>query len=237
VSVIQAFTLPNSNTKIEQLSATRDWMDETFDRHAYNCFPVTLGNTVGWGLSVPEDISFVWDGVFAPQSEHVQVLSGHRYVDTNRGQATVSFNLGVMFKTDSNVSMLTLPPPNVFIDGAQCFTTVMTTSLYGFPFPLAWMITRPNKVITIPAGTPLCALVPISLTGLSEFVLEVQPENFGGEYWSRVQEYGVVSNEMTRRGEWTRFYRNAVDHEGNSLGSHEVKTLRLETVHKNNVNG
>jgi hypothetical protein len=224
--------LPNSNTKIEQLSATRDWMDDTFDRHAYQCFPVTLGNTVGWGLSLPEDISFVWDGVFAPQSEHVRVLSGHRYVDTRRGQATVSFNTGVVFRTDENVSLLTMPPPNVFIDGAQCFTTVMSTSFYSSPFPLAWMITRPNEVITIPAGTPLCAVVPLSLTGLADFTLEVRPENFGAAHWAKVQEYGAASNELVQRGEWTRFYRNAVDHQGAVRGSHELKALRLNTVHK-----
>jgi hypothetical protein len=223
--------MANSATKIEQLSATRGWMDNTSDRHAYQCFPVTLGNTVGWGLSLPEDVSFIWDGVLGPHDHHVRVLSGQKYVHTGRGQATVSFNLGVVFKTDENVSLLTMPAPNVFIDGAQCFTTVMSTSFYSSPLPVAWTVTRPNEVITIPAGTPLCSIVPLSMKGLSEFTLEVRPENFDKEHWTKSQEYNAVALEMVKRGEWTRFYRNAVDHQGATLGSHEVKTLRLNTVH------
>jgi hypothetical protein len=74
--------------------------------------------------------------------------------------------------------------------------------------------------------------VPLSLTNLAEFTLEVRPENFGAEYWTKVQEYGAASNELVQSGTWTRFYRNAVDHHGTTLGQHEVKALLLNTVHR-----
>jgi hypothetical protein len=31
---------------IEQLPATRDWMDQTGDKHAYQCFPLSLTNSL-----------------------------------------------------------------------------------------------------------------------------------------------------------------------------------------------
>ena len=35
-------------------------------------------------------------------------------------------------------------------------------------------------------------------------------------------------NEITQSGSWTNFYRDAVDACGNSLGEHEVKSIRLK---------
>jgi hypothetical protein len=48
-----------SYANIDQLPLQRDWMDLTFDRHAYHCFPVSLSNRLGWGISYPEDIVFI----------------------------------------------------------------------------------------------------------------------------------------------------------------------------------
>ena len=56
------------------LETKRDWMDETADKHAYRCFPLGLVNNLGWGISFPEDISFIWDGNNDPNPEHIKIL-------------------------------------------------------------------------------------------------------------------------------------------------------------------
>ena len=75
---------PNQSANIQPLSVKREWMDETDEAHAYKCFPVSLTNQLGWGISFPEDISFIWDGISDSQPIHVKVLSGEKYVHTNR---------------------------------------------------------------------------------------------------------------------------------------------------------
>ena len=47
------------------------------------------------------------------------------------------------------------------------------------------------------------------------------------DFEKNLSEYGKASGEITQSGQWTNFYRDAVDHLGNSLGEHEVKTLKL----------
>ena len=39
--------------------------------------------------------------------------------------------------------------------------------------------------------------------------------------------YGEASQVLNSSGEWTDWYRNAVNEKQESLGSHEVKTLKL----------
>jgi hypothetical protein len=224
-----AHRLSPDAANISQLSIKRDWMDETFDRHAYHCFPVTLTNGLGWGISFPEDITFIWDGVFDSTPDHVKILAGEKYAYTGRGQATVSFKTGLLFETDEDTSLLTMPVPNQFVDGATCFSTLLSTSFFKGDVPIAWMVTRPNVEITIPAGTPIASLIPLSLGRLQEFELTVTDQPLPADFFQSMQGYGEKIQEIIATGNWAHFYRNATDANGNSIGNHEVKALRLKT--------
>lgn len=222
----------NGMATLEQLPLKRDWMDFTFDRHAYHCFPMSLANRLGWGISFKEDITFIWDGINDSTKDHVKILKGGEYVHSYRGNRTISFNTGLELSSEENTTILTMPVPNQFIDGAQCITTLISTSVLPGDLQIAWIITRPNVEITIPAGTPVAAILPISLTGIQEHEMVfansyrrvTQEEN---EYMA---ERGRVSQELNSKGDWTHFYRDAKDHLGNKTGEHEAKKIILKTT-------
>lgn len=221
-----------NSANIEQLNIKRDWMEQTSDRHAYNCFPINLTNSLGWGISFPEDISFIWDGVSDSSHNHVKILSGEKWCHPFRSNATISFKTGLTFKTEQDVTTLVMPVPNQFIDGVQCFTSLISTSFFFGEMQVAWRITKANAPITIKANTPVCSIIPISLSKLnnSELILkkiETMPKlNFDGD------EYAVESQKIASQGSWSHFYRNGTDHNDNKIGEHEVKTLRLRTINE-----
>jgi hypothetical protein len=209
-------------------------MELTHERHAYSCFPVTLTNSLGFGLSFPEDIVFIWDGQSDARAEHVKILSGNKYAYTERANATISFKTGLTFRTEENVSMLGMPTPNLFIDGAQPFTTAISTSWFGGEFPVAWRITKPGVAITIPAGYPIITLIPISLSNInnSEITIRNQKDMPPGKYSHlyNQEDHLKAVNKYSEKNEWTNFYRNAVDYLGNKIGSHEVKNIKLRII-------
>jgi hypothetical protein len=229
---IKAYKSQKDSANISQLSVKRDWMDETWESHAYKCFPVSLTNQLGWGISFPEDITFIWDGVSDSSSDHVKILSGSKYAHAGRGNATVSFNTGIIFKTDENISMLTMPVPNYLRDGIQPFTTLMSTSFFTGELPCALRITRPNVEITIKANTPIFSILPINLENIqdSEIVFEDSSLTPKPNFDSKA--YGEEVYKINMSGKWTNFYRDAVDHLGNILGKHQVKAIRLKTIEK-----
>lgn len=229
----------NAYAKIEQLPLQRDWMDTTYERHAYQCFPISLSNRIGWGISFPEDISFVWDGITDsdPNGGHVKVLSGDRYVHTGRANSTISFNTDITFVCEEkqDLSLLTMPVPNQFIRGAQCMTTVISPSVLQGDLPIAWMITEPNLEITIPAGTPVASIIPISLKEIQNYPLLLEPGRppYQDNKWmERRKERSRVSQELNQSGNWTKWYRNAVDHLGEKSGEHEVKKIVMEVSNR-----
>lgn len=232
--MINVYRESKDSAKIEHLALQRDWMDFTFDRHSYHCFPMTLANRLGWGISFPEDITFIWDGINDSTDRHVDIISGSKYAHTGRGNRTISFKTGLVFHGEENLSLFTMNVPNQFIDGAQCINTVISTSVLVGDFPIAWMITRPNVEITIPAGTPIAAVLPISLTDVQSHDLVIKsgyPEEFSTLEWNeRMRERGRVSQEKNQKGEWTHFYRDAVDHTGEATGKHEAKKIIMKVI-------
>lgn len=231
-----AYKSPDIPSIIDQTGMHRDWMNETFDRHAYQCFPVSMANRLGWSISFDEDISFIWDGTTSSQDGHIKIIRGGDYVSTRRANNTVSFDTGIIFSPEYNMSILTMPPPNVFIDGMQCMSTIISTSAIIGPIPIAVMVTRPNVEIAIKSGTPIATLLPLSLTELNSFVLKIkngQPSFMQDAEWNRtVSKRGEASQKMNSRGEWTHFYRDAVDADGNKLGEHEVKKISMRVINE-----
>jgi hypothetical protein len=199
-------------SKIEQTKVKREWMDETVNAHAYKCFPVSLANTIGWSISFDHDIEFIWDGISDTTPDHVTILKdAGKVCTTQRANATVSFYSGFFFESD----------------GATPFTTIISTSVLKEAIPIAWKITRPNAVIKIPAGMPVATFIPISLKQYQDIDLEIKDKVFVDDQKMKAERLKVWE-EISKRGEFTNFYRDAVEYDGTSLGKHELKSLKLK---------
>lgn len=228
IETINVFKVNQFAANIKQTSMKRDWMDETDRSHAYHCFPVSLANTIGYEISFPEDISFIWDGISDTTDQHVKILSGQQYAYSGRANATISFYTGLVFRTSPNITMLHMPVPNLFVDGAQAFISLISTSFYEDPFPAAWKITRPNEIITIKANQPIITVVPIPLKQISSLEMNIYNGKFSDDHGAKKRAYGEAAQAINQVGDWTDWYRNAIDHNGNSVGKHELKSIKLK---------
>ncbi len=222
---------PDSKIILSPMSIKRDWMDATPEKHAYRCFPVTQANMVGWNLSCSEDIKFIWNGVNDTSSENVTVLDGQNFTYTGRGQSTVSLHTGLIFKSEQNISMFTINPVNYFNDDFETMSSLISTSFLDNGFPLAIKAKVANKEITIKAGTPLATIVPISLTAMDNTSIEIfdylDPER---KREKANQSYGDASQVVNKSGQWTDWYRDAINEKGESRGAHETKVIRLSVT-------
>jgi hypothetical protein len=216
--------------EISPMSIKRDWMDATSENHAYRCFPVTQANVIGWSLSCTEDIIFTWDGINDQTDQHIKI-SSPKGSYSGRGQSSVSLNTGMVFRTNEDISLLTINPVNYFNDDFETLSNLISTSFYDNPLPLAIKARTANKEVTIKAGTPVATIIPISLSALNNTVIQIH------EYVDTDRErekanisYGQAAQVINSSGEWTDWYRNATNEKGESLGSHEVKSLKLDVI-------
>lgn len=226
----------DSKIDILPMSIKRDWMDQTSENHAYRCFPVTQANMIGWSLSCSKDIRFIWNGINDQSGDNIEILEGGDFCYTGRGQSTLSFNTGVVFKTDQDISLFTINPVNYFNEDFETMSCLMSTSFYHNPIPLAIKARSANKEILIKAGTPIATVIPISLTAMDNTCIEIEKyKDIDRKREKADRSYGEAAQEINKAGKWTDWYRNAVNEKGESLGNHEVKTLKLGV--KDNTNG
>jgi len=218
----------NSVIGIEPMPIKRDWMDVTPEKHAYRCFPVTQANMVGWYLYSEKDISFIWNGINDTSSSNIEILKGSEFTYTGRGQSTVSFMTGLIFRSDQNISFLTISPVNYFNEDFETMSSLISTSFFDNDYPLAIKARVPNKEILIKAGYPIATIIPISLSALDNTCIEMydykDPDNVRQ---MASQSYGEAAQVVNSKGDWTDWYREAINEKGESLGQHETKTLRL----------
>lgn len=219
--------MPGCIFNIEPMSIKRDWMDLTSENHAYRCFPVTQSNVIGWYLSCSEDIIFTWDGINDQTDQHIKIVSPSGSY-SGRGQSSISLNTSLVFRTDPDVSIWTIHPVNYFNDDFETMSSVISTSFYDNPLPLALKAKKANVETIIKAGTPIATIIPISLTHLNNTSIEIV--EYKDEDRSRTNAniaYGEAAQVLNSSGNWTDWYRNAVNEKNETVGSHEVKTLKL----------
>jgi hypothetical protein len=212
---------------IQPMSIKRDWMDVTSEGHAYRCFPVTQSNVIGWSLSCVEDIEFIWNGINDQTPDTIEIFSPIGSY-TGRGQSSISLNTGLVFKTDKDVSIFTINPVNYFSNEFETMSSLMSTSFYDNPLPLAIKAKVSNKRVVIKAGTPVATIIPISLSNLNGTNIEiVQYQDNDKKRLDANISYGNAAQEINKSGKWTDWYRDAVNEKEEAQGSHEVKILKL----------
>jgi len=217
---------------IQPMSIKRDWMDVTSEGHAYRCFPVTQSNVIGWSLSCSTDIEFIWNGVNDQTPDTIEIFSPMGAY-SGRGQSSISLNTGLVFRTDKDVSIFTINPVNYFSNEFETMSSLMSTSFYDNPLPLAIKAKVSNKKVVIKAGTPVATIIPISLSNLNGTNIEIVQYQDNDRKRSEANiSYGNAAQEINKSGKWTDWYRDAVNEKEESQGSHEVKTLKLSVTDK-----
>jgi hypothetical protein len=223
-----------AKTKIEPLETNRDWMKDNF--YAYNCFPITMVNKLGFAVSLTRDVSFMWHGYSGEGLRHdIEVFEGEDLCYFERGGGVIGFPTDFIITSDENVSLLTMPVPNQFTDGIQAFSSIISSSFYTGALHVVCKITSPNKIITIKAGTPIAAILPISLGDIQDSTLKINNWDnslnvlHAEKYVDRLKKYGEENN---RPAMW---YQKAVNQNGEKIGSHEVQSIKLHVENENVV--
>jgi len=75
--------------------------------------------------------------------------------------------------------------------------------------------------------------MPISLRGLNESVITLNNNPYDiNSYHKKLNDYGSVVLENNKIPKWSDFYRNATDQNGDKIGEHELKKIKLNIEDK-----
>ena len=206
---------------IQQSRLKRDWMDETYKKHAYQCMPMTVANVMGWEFQIEEDLVVVWDG----GNSVPKIISGGT-TKSGRMQANasivgmVSINLGWVPKTEEGISTWITGSPNYFLDGASPLTATIPSWWWPDEVQMNWKITKVGEPVTFPAGSPYCFLTIYEESTMLDTQVEVQNFWSDSELAESRMKYGAMKSKNQRENPWTwtKGIKTGTDADGKQIG-------------------
>ena len=153
----------------------RDW----FSRHAYFCLPLVIGNQYGLAMRSLWRATFLWNGGPDPADTTVTIHNTEDETRYGSLQTMVSnFGLGIVtvqaafaLRTPPAINLMTLQPPNFFIDGLQNMAGVVETDNLRRDFTFNLKITRANFPVDIQVGDVIAGVMPIPRQFVENFEL------------------------------------------------------------------
>lgn len=144
--------------------ADRIWMDETSDKFAYRCIPLSIANTSGWEILSPCSFRAEWNGgphktdlVFSPSGSQPDLK---RRVASHFGFGIMTFHTGYLFRTSPGWGLWCRGAPNTVKHGIAALDGLVETDWLPMPFTMNWRFTAPG-IVHFEKGEPLCFITPV----------------------------------------------------------------------------
>ncbi|WP_026381480.1 DUF6065 family protein [Afifella pfennigii] len=178
---IDFFVTDGSEVSIQPAPLERAWMEETSERFAYRCLPLTIANQHCWEVLNPAVFSASWDG--GPGLDAVQIIYGDekRPAISHFGHGILTFTLPVLIRTPPGFDLWVMGPPNRPKADIQPLNGVVETDWAIATFTMNWRFTRAHTTVFFEKGEPICAFFPIRRGEIETFQprrrsLEEEPE-------------------------------------------------------------
>lgn len=225
MSKIHLLKTQTTTPKIVQSRIKRDWMDNTYNKHAYQCLPMTYANVYGWELQLEQDVVVQWDG----GNTSPTIISGEK-IQTNLGAnkliahssiiGMISFSTQYAFRTEQNYDIWIGGSPNYMVDGAKPLSAIIPSSWWPDEFQMNWMITKIGEPVTFEAGMPFMFFTLFDNRVLEETTFEVSSLWDDKELVEQRSKYGAMKakNNTENPWTWTKGIRTGLDADGNRIG-------------------
>ena len=236
---LTAYVLDGHRVDIRPAPATRDWMDESTDRFAYRCLPLSIANAHGWEILALSGFEAVWNGgpgldavVIAPDPGTQAPAVSHF------GGGTLTFHVPCLFRTEPGYDLFVQGPVNRPKDAIAALGGIVETDWAPYTFTMNWLFTRPGARVRFDAGEPFCHIFPVKRGELEAFAPDMKKlSDEPGlqrqlELWRQGRGAfieGLKQSGAAAREAWQRFYFRGLDPEGREVPEAEHQTrLRLK---------
>jgi len=218
-------------------SLYRTWMNQTNERFAYRCLPLTIANQHGWFILNTHKLRVVWNGGSALDDLKIIIKAGPRNAAipavSHFGHGVLTWHLNYLFRTPKGYNLWARGPSNLPKDGIAPLEGIIETDWSVATFTMNWKMTTVNVPVDFEIGEPICMILPVK-RGLTEDFAPIvrdiseEPElNQAYNAWaqSRAKFNADLGKQVPEAVEskWQRDYTQGVTTTGQRAADHQVK--------------
>lgn len=216
--------------EIKQSRLKRDWMDDTYNKHAYKCLPLSAANVNGWELILQQDVVVQLDHEQAvPRVLQGEFLNGRPIVVPSI-VGIISFTTGWAINTEEGYDTWVTGSPNYFVDGAVPLTATIPSFWWPDEFNMNWKITKIGEPVIFKEGTPFMFFNIYPNKLLPSVDIEIENLWDKPDLMERRQSYGNAKMEKVKNEPWTWMngIRSGLDENGNRIGPKHEGLVKLK---------
>ncbi len=231
---ITAYKIMDNPPPIRTADRKREWMDDTQDRFAYRCLPLSIANQTGWEILSPAGFTARWNGkndlpaIKIKFDDEESPLIGSHF-----GHGVLTFTLGYLFRTTKAHNLWVKGPTNQFKDGISALEGLIETDWTPFTFTMNWQFTRKRHKIRFEKDEPICTILPYPRHYIGKFdpklkVINQNPKLYN-QYvaWKDDREQFLrdlknPDSEAVKAG-WQKTYMKGEDQFGKVFAGHQTK--------------
>ena len=238
---LDCYAIHDNGPEIRPGNSKREWMDNSPDRFAYRCLPLTMANATGWEILCPFDFVADWNG--GPENSDITIVSPTHglnvdsFVTPHFKNGILTFHTGYLFRTPAGVELWCMGPPNQFKDGISPLSGLVETDWLPFPFTMNWQFTRPGKVV-FRKGEAFCFFTMVEPAKLEAVQPEIKSlssnEELAEDYkvWSHsrgdfIKRLNEREGDAVKEG-WQRHYMTGKTPRGGEAPDKHVTKRRLK---------
>lgn len=210
----------------------RDW----FVKHAYFCLPLVMGNQHGFILKSLYNFTVEWRGgdtnkdviVYHEDEEYHTQWSGLQSVKSHFGMGTITVQTSYTLRTPDGVNLMTINPPNHYIDGLYHMTGVIESDNLRRDFTFNLKVTRPNYQVKVKKGDILGCVIPYPRHFIDNFEMKNALDVLSPEQVEEERRCAFLHGEERREEDKKkkygngRRYHNGEDVYGNKYEDHQT---------------
>lgn len=210
----------------------RDW----FVKHAYFCLPLVIGNQHGFILKSIHDIEVTWNGGETPSDVIINYLdkdyhdknAGLQSIRSHFGMGTITIQNTFSLRTPDGINLMTINPPNLYIDGLYHMTAIIETDNLRRDFTFNLRLTRPNHTVIIKKGDIIGCVIPYPRHFIDDFQIINADKILSEEEMETerkcAMDFGKERNEVDKDKKYGngRRYFNGEDAYGTKFEDHQT---------------
>ena len=215
--------------EIRQSRLKRDWMDDTYNKHAYRCLPLSAANVNGWEVVLQQDVKLIWDGGNAvPRILEGDIFRGRTIANCNK-IGMIDIHIGWAFNTEHGYDTWLTGSPNYFLDGATPLTASIPSYWWPDEVQMSWKITKEKEEIVFPAGMPFAFFYIYSNNVLPNVSIDVENLWDKPELISSRVAYSEAKMKKLKEEPWTWMngIRTGLNEKGEEIGPRHDGLIEL----------
>jgi hypothetical protein len=157
---LTAYVVDGHTLDIRPAPVERPWMDDTDNRYAYRCLPLTIANAHGWEILCAAGFSAIWTGGRGIDAVTVTPDVGAPAVSLSHfGHGVLTFHVPCLFQTEPGFDLMATGPINRPKDSIAPLSGLIETDWSPYSFTMNWRFTRPWSAIRFQKGEPFCHIM------------------------------------------------------------------------------